>query len=122
MLPAFKLGLGGPIGSGKQWMSWIHIEDMVAIILHCINNPEIHGAVNATAPNPVTNRVFSATLAAALKRPDYLAMPAIMVKILFGEMGEELLLQGQKVVPAKMLGAGFEFKYANLKVALKNIL
>jgi len=122
MLPAFKLGLGGPIGSGKQWMSWIHIEDMVAIILHCINNPDIHGAVNATAPNPVTNRDFSATLAAALKRPNYMAMPAIMVKILFGEMGEELLLQGQKVVPAKMLGSGFEFKYTNLKAALKNIL
>lgn len=122
MLPAFKLGLGGPIGSGKQWMSWIHIEDMVAIILHCINNPDIHGAVNATAPNPVTNRDFSATLAATLQRPNFLTMPAIMIKILFGEMGEELLLQGQKVVPAKMLGSRFEFKYANLKAALKNIL
>jgi uncharacterized protein len=122
MLPAFKLGLGGPIGSGKQWMSWIHIEDMVAIIFHCINDPQIQGAVNATAPNPVTNRDFSATLAAALSRPDYLAMPAIMVKILFGEMGEELLLQGQKVVPTKVLASGYEFKYANLKAALKNIL
>jgi uncharacterized protein (TIGR01777 family) len=122
MLPAFKLGLGGPIGSGKQWMSWIHIEDMVAIILHCINNPEIQGAVNATAPNPVINRDFSATLAAALKRPNYLAMPAIIVKILFGEMGEELLLQGQRVVPTKMLGSRFEFEYVNLKAALKNIL
>ncbi|MGB0450405.1 MAG: TIGR01777 family oxidoreductase [Porticoccaceae bacterium] len=122
MLPAFKLGLGGPIGSGKQWMSWIHIDDMVALILHCINNPQIQGAVNATAPNPVINREFSATLAAVLKRPDYLAMPAIMVKILFGEMGEELLLQGQKVIPAKLLDSGFEFKHANLKAALKNIL
>lgn len=122
MLPAFKLGLGGPIGTGKQWMSWIHIDDMVAIILHCINNQEIQGAVNATAPNPVTNTDFSATLAAALNRPDYLTMPAIMIKILFGQMGEELLLQGQKVVPAKILGAGFEFKYANLKAALENIL
>lgn len=122
MLPAFKLGLGGPIGSGKQWMSWIHIEDMVAIIFHCINDPQIQGAVNATAPNPVTNRDFSATLAAALRRPDYLAMPAIMVKILFGEMGEELLLQGQKVVPTKVLASGYEFKFANLKAALKNIL
>ncbi len=122
MLPAFKLGLGGPIGSGKQWMSWIHIEDMVAIIFHCINDPQIQGAVNATAPNPVTNRDFSATLAAAISRPDYLAMPAIMVKILFGEMGEELLLQGQKVVPTKVLASGYEFKFANLKAALKNIL
>ena len=122
MMPAFKLGLGGPIGSGKQWMSWIHIDDMVAIIFHCINNPQIQGAVNATTPNPVTNRDFSATLATVLKRPNYLAMPAVMVKILFGEMGVELLLQGQKVVPAKVLGTSFEFKYANLKAALKNIL
>jgi uncharacterized protein (TIGR01777 family) len=122
MLPAFKLGLGGPIGSGKQWMSWIHIEDMVEIILHCINDPKIQGAVNATAPNPVINRDFSATLAAVLKRPGYLTMPAIMIKMLFGEMGEELLLQGQRVVPAKMLNAGFEFKYAKLKAALNNIL
>jgi uncharacterized protein (TIGR01777 family) len=122
MLPAFKLGLGGPIGSGKQWMSWIHIDDMVEIIFECINNPEIQGPVNATAPNPVTNRDFSATLAAALKRPGYLAMPAIMIKILFGEMGKELLLQGQKVIPAKVLDSGFEFKYAKLKAALENIL
>jgi uncharacterized protein (TIGR01777 family) len=122
MLPAFKLGLGGPIGSGKQWMSWIHIEDIVALIFHCINNPNIQGAVNATAPNPVTNRDFSGILAALLKRPNYLAMPAILIKILFGEMGEELLLQGQKVVPAKALASGFEYQYANLKAALKNIL
>jgi NAD dependent epimerase/dehydratase family enzyme len=103
-------------------MSWIHIDDMVAMILHCINNQEVQGAVNATAPNPVTNKDFSATLAAALNRPGYLTMPAIMIKILFGQMGEELLLQGQKVVPVKILGAGFEFKYANLKAALENIL
>ncbi len=122
MLPAFKLGLGGPIGSGKQWMSWIHIDDMVAMILHCINSPGIAGAVNATAPNPVTNRDFSSTLAAQLKRPDFLTMPAIMIKVLFGEMGEELLLQGQKVVPAKLLNSGFKFKYANLKAAVENIL
>lgn len=122
MLPAFKLGLGGPIGSGKQWMSWIHIDDMVGVILHCINHSGIQGAVNATAPNPVINRDFSQTLAAVLKRPAYLTMPAVMIKILFGEMGEELLLQGQKVVPEKLLGADFEFKYTNLKAALKNIL
>ena len=122
MLPAFKLGLGGPIGSGQQWMSWIHIDDMVAIILHCINHPQIQGAVNATAPHPVINADFGSALAATLQRPDFLTMPAIMVKILFGEMGEELLLQGQKVVPKKILDAGFEFKYGNLKLALENIL
>ena len=122
MLPAFKMGLGGPIGSGKQWMSWIHIDDMVAIILHCINNPAIQGAVNATAPHPVINADFGSALAATLQRPDFLTMPAFMVKILFGEMGEELLLQGQKVIPAKILASGFEFKYANLNTALKNLL
>jgi NAD dependent epimerase/dehydratase family enzyme len=95
---------------------------MVAMILHCINSPGIAGAVNATAPNPVTNRDFSSTLAAQLKRPDFLTMPAIMIKVLFGEMGEELLLQGQKVVPAKLLNSGFKFKYANLKAAVENIL
>tara|TARA_B110000879_G_scaffold110291_1_gene147693 strand:- start:1899 stop:2795 length:897 start_codon:yes stop_codon:yes gene_type:complete len=122
MLPAFKMGLGGPIGSGKQWMSWIHIDDMVAIILHCINKLEIQGAVNATAPHPVINADFGSALAATLQRPDFLTMPAFMVKILFGEMGEELLLQGQKVIPAKILASGFEFKYANLNTALKNLL
>jgi uncharacterized protein (TIGR01777 family) len=122
MLPAFKFGLGGPIGTGKQWMSWIHIDDMVAIILHCIHHREIEGAVNATAPNPVTNSDFSSTLAAALKRPDYLTMPAIMIKILFGEMGEELLLQGQRVMPGKMLNTDFEFKFSNLTSAMVNLL
>ena len=122
MLPAFKLGLGGPIGGGQQWMSWSHIDDMVSIILHCINHPQIQGAVNATAPHPVINADFGSALAATLQRPDFLTMPAIMVKILFGEMGEELLLQGQKVVPKKILDAGFEFKYGNLKLALENIL
>ena len=122
MLPAFKLGLGGPIGNGQQWMSWIHIDDMVEIILHCINNPEVEGPVNATAPNPVTNEEFSVTLAELLKRPDFLTMPAFMIKILFGEMGEELLLQGQKVVPVKALNSGFKFRYSNLKSALADIL
>lgn len=122
MLPAFKFGLGGPIGSGKQWMSWVHIDDMVAIILYCINHSEIQGAVNATAPNPVTNADFSEILAGVLKRPNFLTMPAIMIKVLFGQMGEELLLQGQKVVPAKILDSGFEFKYGNLKSAMEKLL
>lgn len=122
MLPAFKLGLGGPIGNGQQWMSWIHIDDMVEIIFHCINSPEVEGAVNATAPNPVTNQEFSATLAGLLERPDFLTMPAPVIKLLFGEMGEELLLQGQKVVPAKVLNSGFKFRHSNLKAALEVIL
>ncbi len=122
MLPPFKLALGGPIGSGKQGMSWIHIDDMVAAILHCINNPQMVGPVNATAPYPVANAEFSATLGVTLGRPARLPMPGFMVKLLFGEMGEELLLQGQYVLPNKLLANGFRFQYPNLGQALQQII
>ena len=122
MLPAFKLALGGPIGTGEQGMSWIHIDDMVAIILYCINNPDVSGPINATAPSPVSNALFSAALGRVLGRPARLPMPALIVKLLFGEMGEELLLQGQMVLPNKLLAAGFGFSYVDLDRALKNIL
>ena len=122
MLPAFKLALGGPIGDGKQWMSWIHIEDMIRLILYCINSDNLAGPVNATAPNPVTNRVFSKTLGAALHRPAIFAMPAPVVRLLFGEMGEALLLQGQLVVPKKLQDSGFEFTYPQLGEALRQLI
>ncbi len=122
MLPAFKLALGGPMGDGKQWMPWIHIADMVALILHCIDSPNLSGAVNATAPNPVTNREFSVLLGQALSRPAIFTMPAPIVKLLFGEMGEELLLQGQKVVPRKLQDSGYKFQYAQLQHALAELV
>jgi hypothetical protein len=122
MLPAFKLALGGPMGSGDQWMSWVHIEDMVSLIMHCIEIETLRGAVNATAPNPATNRQFSKALGVALKRPAIFTMPAPVVKLLFGEMGEELLLQGQSVAPKKLLDSGFEFQYPNLQRALIHLL
>jgi uncharacterized protein (TIGR01777 family) len=122
MLPPFKLALGGPIGTGKQGMSWIHIEDMVGAILHCINTPEISGPVNATAPNPVSNAEFSVSLGAALERPAVLPMPGFMVKLLFGEMGEELLLQGQFVLPNKLLASDYLFQYSDLDKALQQIV
>ena len=122
MLPAFKLALGGPMGSGDQWMSWVHIEDMVSVIMHCIERETLRGAVNATAPNPATNRQFSKALGAALKRPAIFTMPAPVVKLLFGEMGEELLLQGQSVAPKKLKDSGFEFQYPNLEMALTHLL
>jgi uncharacterized protein (TIGR01777 family) len=122
MLPAFKLALGGPIGDGRQWMSWIHIEDMVSLILYCINSDNLAGPVNAAAPNPVTNRVFSKTLGAALHRPAIFAMPAPVVRLLFGEMGEALLLQGQAVVPKKLQDSGFEFTYPQLGEALRQLI
>lgn len=117
MLPPFKLGLGGKIGSGAQYMSWIHLDDMVTLIDFLLHNDQISGAVNATAPKPVTNAVFSAALAKRLKRPALLPMPAPLLKLLFGEMSD-ILLYGQRVIPKKLLDAGFRFRYPNLQQAL----
>lgn len=117
----FSLGLGGPIGNGKQWFSWIHLEDMVKLLRFLVDNKEIHGPVNATAPNPVNNADFSHQFANALHRPALLPMPALIAKLLFGE-ASELLLEGQKVVPEKLQAHGFEFHYPQLDVALKAIV
>jgi len=122
MLPPFKLGLGGKIGSGTQWMPWIHIDDMIGLIDLCINNKDISGAINCTAPNPVTNLTFTKTLAAAINRPAIFPMPAFVIKLLMGQMGEELLLNGKKVVPKKALDFGYQFKYQQLDMALKDIV
>ena len=122
MLLPFKMCLGGRIGHGKQWMSWIHIDDLVGIILYCINHDNLKGAVNGTSPNPVTNQVFTKTLGMILKRPTIFPMPAIVVKILMGKMGEELLLAGKKIIPKKALDAGYTFKYKTLEEALINVV
>jgi len=122
MLSPFKLGLGGAMGSGKQWMSWIHIEDMVSAIDFCLGQDHLFGAFNATAPEPVQNSVFTKTLAQTLSRPCLLPMPAIVMKMIFGEMAEELLLSGQRVIPARLREAGFQFAHPNLGEALKNLL
>jgi uncharacterized protein (TIGR01777 family) len=122
MLPAFKLGLGGRMGNGRQWMSWIHVEDMVSLIMHCISDATVSGPVNGTAPNPVTNQQFSRALGTALSRPAFFPMPAFVIKTLFGEMGEELLLQGKKVVPRKLQDSGFNFQYPLLPDALNSLV
>jgi len=122
MLPAFRLGLGGPMGRGDQWMSWIHIDDMVAALDFCLVNHQLQGGVNATAPEPVTNRTFARTLARSLSRPGFLPMPAWVMRLLFGEMAEELLLSGQRVVPDKLTRLGFVFSYPRLQPALDAIL
>ena len=122
MLPAFKLGGGGPIGSGQQWMSWVHIEDMVGLIEHAFNCPDLRYALNATAPNAATNRDFAKALGAALRRPALLQMPALAVKLLFGEMGVELLLNGQRIVPSKALQSGYSFRYPELGQALASLV
>lgn len=121
MLTPFKLGLGGKIGSGNQWMSWIHLHDLVGIIQFCLNNDRIKGPINGTAPNPVTNASFTLALGGALNRPTLFSMPSFVVKLLMGEMGEELLLSGRKIIPAKVQKAGYQFEFENIESALKDI-
>ena len=120
MAVPFKYFIGGPIVNGKQWFSWIHRDDMVGIIKCAVENKSISGPVNATAPEPVTNRQFSAALGKALHRPSFLAVPGFAVRLSLGELGG-VLLTGQRVLPEKALKAGYIFKYAEVNEALKVI-
>jgi hypothetical protein len=121
MLLPFKWCLGGRLGTGQQWMSWIHREDWIAIALKMIIDATMSGAYNATAPNPVTNSQFTKALADALNRPALLPVPAWLLKKLLGEMSE-LVLGSQRVFPERLLAAGFKFKYATLSSALTQLL
>jgi uncharacterized protein (TIGR01777 family) len=122
MLPPFQFGLGGKIGNGQQWMSWIHINDLLKIIHFICDNESIEGAINATASNPVRNREFIKTLGKMLKRPTFIPMPAIVLKLMLGESAEELLLAGQCVVPKKMQEAGFVFQFPELEEAMQDVI
>lgn len=122
MLLPFKAGLGGKIGNGRQWMPWVHLDDLIGIILFCIDNDIIKGAVNGTSPSPVTNEEFTKKLGKALKRPTVFPMPEIIVKLLMGQMGEELLLSGKRVLPEKVLDAGYIFRHKKLEDALINLI
>ena len=121
MLPAFRLGLGGPIASGQQGMSWIHIQDMVNLITFLLKANDLQGAFNATAPEPVSNKVFSQTLAKQLNRPCIFWVPAFVLKLVMGEMSE-LLTYGQYVYPKRLLDAGFQFRYRQLDTALNQVI
>lgn len=120
MLPPFKMGLGGKMASGYQYMSWIHIDDMVAAIRWLLSQDSLHGPFNLTSPHPVTNREFTRHLAMALRRPVLFPMPSVVLKLLFGEMSE-ILIYGQNVLPSKLLDSGFKFHYPELKHALPEI-
>ncbi len=120
MLLPFRLGLGGPIGSGRQWMSWIARADLVALIRRLIDDPAASGAFNGTAPTPVTNAEFARTLARALHRPALLRTPPFALKLLFGEMAD-ILLTGQRVVPKRAAAIGFAFRYPQLAQAFAAI-
>ena len=122
MLTPFKFGVGGTTGSGKQWMSWIAIDDEIKAIHFVLDNTDIQGAVNLVAPNAVTNAEFTATLGKVINRPTFLSTPEFAIKLLFGEMGETLLLEGARVYPQKLLDAKFEFDYPNLEPAMRHVL
>ncbi len=122
MLPPFQLGLGGKIGSGNQTISWIHLQDVVGAILHIINNSNICGAVNLCFESSVTNLEFSKQLASSLNRPCLFAIPALLMKLIYGEMADELLLNGQKVFPRVLLESGYKFKCSELRAAINQSL
>ncbi len=121
MLPPFRFGVGGRIGNGLQWMSWIHIEDVTRLILFALEHSEVNGPVNATAPNPARNADFTRDLAAALNRPAIFPVPEAALKLLFGEMAG-VLLGSQRVLPRAADAAGFKFQYPELRPALNQIL
>jgi len=120
MLPPFKMGIGGKLGSGKHWMSWIHLDDLATIFQLALTTP-VAGAINGVAPNPVTNAEFTRVLAAAVHRPAIFPMPGFALKLIFGEMGE-ILLASQRVTPKAAESAGFPFRYPELAPALADIL
>jgi hypothetical protein len=121
MLPFFRLGLGGPVGSGKQWWSWASLPDVVSAYRLAIES-DLAGPVNLGAPNPVTTRQFAKALGRALRRPAVLPAPSFAMRLLFGEKGEEVLLYGQRAIPAKLLDAGFEFEAPTIDLGLEQAL
>ena len=122
MLLPFKLGLGGPIGSGSQYMSWITLEDLVGIFLFALNNKNLRGPVNAVAPDPETNADFTRALGRTLMRPTWFALPAYAARFLLGEMADELLLSSARVQPAQLRAAGYKFQSPRLEEALMQML
>ncbi|KAF0808974.1 hypothetical protein A167_02184 [Alcanivorax sp. S71-1-4] len=121
LLPAYRLGLGAQLGNGQQWLSWIHIDDMVALILRCLESPAASGIYNAVAPQPVQQARFHRALAAQCRRPGVMRVPALPLKLALGEMST-LLLGGQKVLPERLLAQGFSFRFPEIDAALQDLL
>ena len=122
LLPIFRLGLGGHLGNGRQYMSWISLPDSLAAIFFLLDSPSLAGPINLTSPNPVTNEQFTRSLAAQLHRPAFLSVPAFALRLAFGEMAGEVLLSGARAYPAKLAAAGFQFSHASLVHALPALL
>jgi len=121
MIPLFKKFIGGPIGSGKQWFSWVHIKDLTEAFAFLLKHPEISGPVNLCSPNPVRNKELAKALGKALHRPSFMPAPGFMIKLVLGEFGS-VILEGQRVIPKKLLDHGFVFQYADIDQAIKSII
>jgi hypothetical protein len=121
LIKPFRFYLGGHLGSGRQWFSWIHLEDEVAAIKFLMENEHLKGVFNLTAPQPVTMKEFSKILGKVMHRPVWLNVPAFAARLAFGEMADEMLMSGQKVLPKRLLNTGFDFKYTNVEQALNDI-
>jgi uncharacterized protein len=122
MLPPFKMGVGGRIGDGRQWMSWVDVQDIVGAIHHLLKIGLLSGPVNLVAPKPVTNADFTKTLASVLSRPAIFPMPAFAARLAFGQMADELLLASQRVAPSKLIASGYSFRFSELRASLQAIL
>jgi uncharacterized protein (TIGR01777 family) len=122
VIPPFQFFAGGPIASGRQYLSWIHLADWIALVTWLLETPAVSGPVNATAPSPATNEDFSRALGRALRRPSWLRVPAFALRVLFGEMAGAMLIAGQRVVPKRALDAGFAFKYPTIDAALDSAI
>ena len=122
MLTPFKLGLGGRLGPGTQWWSWIHVDDIVGAIHHILQIESLSGPVNLVAPSPLRNRKFTRVLASVLGRPALFPVPAFAARLAFGEMAEELMLSSQRVLPAKLEAGGYSFRFRELRAALEDLL
>jgi uncharacterized protein (TIGR01777 family) len=122
MLPPFRLGLGGMLGSGQQYMSWIALDDVVGVIQHALVTEALQGPTNAVAPRAVTNQEFTKTLGKVLGRPTAIPLPAFAARLMFGEMADELLLASARVQPTKLLASGYQFRYPELEAALQHVL
>jgi uncharacterized protein (TIGR01777 family) len=120
MLTPFKLGAGGPVAGGRQYMPWIHVDDVVGIYLQALDDPDARGPFNATAPVPVTNREFSKALGRALRRPAIAPIPAFAIRLLYGDMAQ-IVTTGQRAIPRRTLALGYSYKHQNLDQALKNV-
>jgi uncharacterized protein (TIGR01777 family) len=121
MLPFFRAGVGGPVAGGRQYVPWIHLDDVVRALLFSVGHPEASGPLNLTAPQPITNAELSRALGRALHRPAFLPVPGLALRVLYGQMAQ-IVTTGQRVVPARLRELGFEFRHPSIEPALRDVL